>query len=1364
MRRISALIFFVALLAMTGKAETFRNPHRLPLPITPNLLLHGDLNGDGREDLLYGDPSTKTVHILLNQGGGRYLAAPIITLPANTYDDCYIGDFNGDHRLDLACSQSVTPQASVVLFSGQGDGTFGAPQFLPLPASSYPYFDLTLVSPGDLNGDGVPDLFGIAGSNGVAWAILSDGHGGFTIGTQTSVFGAGAFDAFLDVNGDGKLDALLDGPTVALGNGDGTFGPQHSSNGFQADNCTFGDLDHDGHPDAACTFAQTTDGGNAGDLIGGYTLAIFHGNSDGTFNPTAEFTQTYGDHSNGFEGFGTVGVPVSILDLNGDGQPDIVTSAPDGTTVFLGQPGPGFAAPLHFATGFLNRNTFFFADTNGDSLPDLVALGPNGIYISYGRPDGTLDTAPAYEVTGIVSYTVTADFSGDGIPDIIASGDNHLAISLGKGDGTFLPYKNLDTGAVHFNGYNTAMDERIVRGDFNGDGKQDLLAFGAVDPASVDPHPYYMQGNGDGTFQRPVQIGANDLLLVMYDLLRVADVNHDGRDDIINIPSTTDGTLSVQLSNGDGTFTTKISVVPQESYGIGSPFFWPDVLPAAADFDRDGKLDLVTAAQSNVYVLHGNGDGTFITSATLPIPQLNVSMGDSLAVATGDFDGDGKADIAVLWGTLNFGEPQFFTLSQTLVYYGNGDGTFSAPVLAETGNNSFATLDAADLNQDGRAEIILRAEGSLNGGTGIAVVHGLTNRTFISEVNYVAGAGLSSLDIIDLNHDGFPDLVFSNGDYNGHGSSATVLLNLGNAPTVAGTLTATPEPSVTGAPFTLTAALLAPDSSALTGPIQFLIDDAPVGSASLTTNVAGLPITTALTIGVHTLEATWPGNTAFPTPVTLTGTHTVTGLLTTLTLTADRSSAALGQPIQLTAVLGNSPADPPTSALPTGTVSLASSAPIASGGNVTATGLTLTASTSFSSAGTQTITATYPGDSTHRASSATLTVDITALPSTTTVALTPEPSTYGQPVVFSSHVSGSNTFGLVPSGLVPSGQVQFTFCRGAQHTETIDAAGNVLYSSVQVDRITEPVGTCSVYATYLGDTHFAPSTSPTIPYIVVPAPSTTALSATPNPALFGQRVDLTATVAGVLSPTADPVTGLPIPPSSIAIAGAILFFDGSTPLGTVSIAGSTATLTTSNLAIGAHTLTAVYPGDPNLGSSTSAPITLTVLPCSAGFTVQLLPSSLTLHTGASATTTVALSSTCAFSGPLALTAGKLAAPAILTFSPSAVTLTPGAQGTAILTLNTQRANSPTTSALRGLRLPVALATLLFFPAVFRRRSLASLFTLLLFTTVLLSLTGCGELFYYNPPVTPGTYTIPITATDLATGNTQTATLTVTILP
>ncbi len=210
--------------------------------------------------------------------------------------------------------------------------------------------------------------------------------------------------------------------------------------------------------------------------------------------------------------------------------------------------------------------------------------------------------------------TVTADFNGDGIPDLASADGN---VQLGNGDGTFKTVTGW-TNALGFGGV-----QFFAVGDFNGDGKPDLLI--PPGPSSSSTIAHLLLGDGDGTFQSavPVNLGVSIQSVV------VADVNGDGKQDLVGFNSTGGGLL-VFLGKGDGTFTAGAS--------------YPTVsrLPTLGDFNGDGRVDLVFVDLSGaVQVLIGNGDGTFQPAVITP-----GATGRFLA-AVGDFNGDGKLDLAV---------------------------------------------------------------------------------------------------------------------------------------------------------------------------------------------------------------------------------------------------------------------------------------------------------------------------------------------------------------------------------------------------------------------------------------------------------------------------------------------------------------------------------------------------------------------------------------------------------------------------------------------------------------------------------------------------------------------------------------------
>ncbi len=216
--------------------------------------------------------------------------------------------------------------------------------------------------------------------------------------------------------------------------------------------------------------------------------------------------------------------------------------------------------------------------------------------------------------------------------------------------------------------------------------------------------------------------------------LVAADLNGDGKLDLATLDGSQTGSLAVLLGNGDGTFQ------PPVMYSVG---FLPFGL-LAADFNGDGHLDIALTAFSNdgsemVSVMLGNGDGAFQT-------PIDTGLGSGLSVAgmaSGDFNGDGRSDVAVSEGL------------DVLVLLGNGDGTFQLPVPYPAGSSGPLGIVTADFNSDGRLDLVVSAPGD----PGIVILFGNGDGTFQSAVEYQVPYGLTQLVTADFNGDGKLDLA-----------------------------------------------------------------------------------------------------------------------------------------------------------------------------------------------------------------------------------------------------------------------------------------------------------------------------------------------------------------------------------------------------------------------------------------------------------------------------------------------------------------------------------------------------------------------------------------------------------------------------
>jgi hypothetical protein len=302
----------------------------------------------------------------------------------------------------------------------------------------------------------------------------------------------------------------------------------------------------------------------------------------------------------------------------------------------------------------------------------------------------------------------------------------------------------------------------LVSGDFNKDGKQDLVTISNGNPASAAFAP----GNGDGTFGTPVTIASfsSGPLAVV-----AGDFNKDGNFDVAFMGSqngNSPGYVSVYLGNGAGGFNLSAT------YNLGNTGYgWQGNALAAADVNKDGKLDLIAVNQSDitVSVALGNGDGTFKTPTTYPIGGgYNANF---LAAAIGDINGDGKPDL-VMAGY--YGGNGILS-----VLLGTGGGLFGSAMVTLGANNYWSSpygAQLADLNGDHKLDLVVADE------QGATVFLGNGDGTFGSPVNYGTPSGnAASVAIADVNKDHKLDLVVSNIGYEGvNFSTVSVFLGNGN--------------------------------------------------------------------------------------------------------------------------------------------------------------------------------------------------------------------------------------------------------------------------------------------------------------------------------------------------------------------------------------------------------------------------------------------------------------------------------------------------------------------------------------------------------------------------------------------------------
>jgi hypothetical protein len=678
----------------------------------------GDLDGDGIADLAAAGAAS-TVAIFA--GGALHPLQLRRDVSLEVGDVLQAAaDVDGDGKCDLIASRAADTTVSV--YRSLGGGGFAAPARYPT-GGGY----ISFIAPGDLTGDGRPDL--VIKSDTLLVTLLNTGDGDFVAGKVTGVGVSLDVHVIADFNGDAKQDIALcvdvgdwhQTIRTLLSRGDGSFGPPVDTDnpGPHPYALGAGDFDKDGRVDF---FASNP-----------YEVRILVGHGDGTFDDRliVPLPNWSGE------------APMQVADFNSDGCSDIAVGLTSGdcfegscgrVAVLLGSETKVCSQPQYYrpASNFVLNfdGEFVCADFDGDNAPDLAGIAAGSLIALMNDGSGAF-LAPLSLDLGFLPYGVaTARLQANGPPDLLLWDGSSTLIARNLGIQGFARVTALAVGEV------------VSTQDLDGNGTDDLILasseynWPAVTPDSVTVH----LNDGAGGLRTPATYcGGSFLTCADFDAangpdLAVADTSHR---------------VLIRLNNGHGEFGPPLD----------SGVLLQDHVTAVqgADLDLDGRADLLVGHNEgfpDTLAVYWNLGGSFAAAETYGIATASYQQRTvPSTIALGNFDGDGQPDVLVVDAT---GADQQGGIS---ILHGAGNRALLPAVEYPTAPDPRAAV-VADFDHDGLDDIAVVCDNDSRNGR-IRVFRGTPG-------GVVALGGLwaecypVSIGLGDFDRDGRADLVVGN--------------------------------------------------------------------------------------------------------------------------------------------------------------------------------------------------------------------------------------------------------------------------------------------------------------------------------------------------------------------------------------------------------------------------------------------------------------------------------------------------------------------------------------------------------------------------------------------------------------------------
>ncbi|MFQ5666316.1 MAG: FG-GAP-like repeat-containing protein [Candidatus Binatia bacterium] len=599
---------------------------------------------------------------------------------------------------------------------------------------------LALADVGSLNGppDGLLDLI-TAEQNQLATVLFGNGDGTFSGGPNTNLRTIPTALAVDDFDGDGVADLLVGDTSNNVqffrGFSDGPPFQRSGAPAFAGPNpVAIAVVDFDGN---GALDAIVVDEGNQ---VGGIT--VLRGNGDGSFVAVGDMIPA-----------GASSTALAVADFNGDGLVDVaVTNGASNDVTILRGDGAGGFTPVQAITVGAEPAAVAAADLNGDTRPDLLVTNRNSdsIAVLDALADGTFDATPRFFPSGSEGSSPTGlalgDLNGDGNIDALTPNNrsSDASVLLGDGRGNFAPPRSFVADQEPL---------AVATGDVNGDGIPDAITVnrGTQTPnAAVLLSASYCAAGGDAgractvdnecPDSRCLVLGAGSLggvedVIAEPNPTDVAsgDVDNDGLSDLI-----------LGHNNGDVVVyraepTVGFAPLPNQPLRAAGDV----VAVASGDFNADGRLDIVAVNKStaNISMFVGVVAGGFSEARNYPVGA------DASAATVGDWNSDGRSDVAVTRQVEG-------SSGAVDILLADPDGSLAAPISFSVGTSP-VDIDWGDFNKDGQLDLVVANSAS----DALSILIGNGDGTFHSATSLPSTGGPRAVAVADFDRDGFDDVA-----------------------------------------------------------------------------------------------------------------------------------------------------------------------------------------------------------------------------------------------------------------------------------------------------------------------------------------------------------------------------------------------------------------------------------------------------------------------------------------------------------------------------------------------------------------------------------------------------------------------------